>query len=62
MIEKAPGFRDWRARSRPGSLFDLLLFPFFMPFVPFVLFLFRLLETVPQAESYTADNRSLPCA
>jgi hypothetical protein len=45
MIEKAPGFTDQRTNLEPGSLFNplLLLLQFFMSFMSFMLFQFRLL-------------------
>jgi len=43
MIEKAPGFEIGALISRSRSLFNYLQLPlpFFMSFVPFLLFLFR---------------------
>jgi hypothetical protein len=47
MIERALWVRDRALISESGSPFNplLLKLPFFMPFVPFMLFLFRLLES-----------------
>jgi hypothetical protein len=58
VIETASGFRDQRADLEPESLFNHLLLLFrsgeasissgsFLSFVPFMLFLFRLLESPP---------------
>ena len=46
MIERAPEFEIGVVISESGSLFNHLLLKvqFFMSFVPFMLFLFRLLE------------------
>ena len=49
MIERAPAFEIGVVISESGSLFNhlLLKMQFFMSFVPFMLFLFRLLESQP---------------
>ena len=52
MIENAPGFEIGALTCESGSPFNHLplQLSFFLSFVPFMSFLFRLLETVSQPE------------